>query len=98
MTQSERARLVVRVQPNARQSRLAGFDEGVLRVRIAAHPVEGKANEALIKFLSGCLDISKSRVTIERGSTGRTKTIAILGLSQSQVVKQLETLIWQENQ
>ena len=90
--ESERARLVVRVQPNARQTKLSGFKEGALYVRITAPPVEGKANEALIKFLSKCLGVSKSKLTIEKGLTGRTKTITILGLSQSQVMAQLEKL------
>ena len=88
----ERAKLTVRVQPNAKQSRLVGFKEGVLHIRITAPPVEGKANEALIKFLSARLRVSKSSLSIDRGLTGRTKTITIDGLSQSQVMKQLEEL------
>ena len=83
---------MLRVKPNAKQNQLLGFKEGVLHIRIAAPPVEGKANDALIKFLSERLGVSKSRVSIEKGLTGRTKTIVIHGLSQSQAEKQLETL------
>ena len=82
--------MVVRVRPNARQNQLVGFKEGILNIRIAAPPVEGKANEALVKFLSAQLDISKSRLSIEKGLTGKTKTVIIRGLSQSQAVRQLE--------
>ena len=90
MIESQRARLIVRVQPNARQNQLTGFKEGVLHIRIAAPPVEGKANEALVKFLSAELGVSKTSLSIERGMTGKTKTITIRGLSQSQVLGRLE--------
>ena len=89
-TSSGQARLTVRVQPKAKQNRLAGFKEGVLQVRITAPPVKGKANDALIKFLSECLGVSKSRLSIEKGLTGRMKTITIEGLTQSQVMGLLE--------
>ncbi len=92
MAESERARLVMRVRPNAKQNQLLGFKEGVLQIRIAAPPIEGKANEALVRFLSTQLGVSKSRLSIERGLTGRTKTIIILGLSQSQVMSELAKL------
>ena len=45
--------LPVRVQPNARRNAIIGFKEGVLYVKLAARPVEGKANESLVKYLSG---------------------------------------------
>ena len=92
MVESEEARFIVRVQPNARQNQIVGFKEGVLRIRIAASPAEGKANDALIKFLSDCLGVSKSRLSIEKGLTGRTKTISIRRLSQSLARAELERL------
>ncbi|MBI2850368.1 MAG: YggU family protein [Chloroflexi bacterium] len=92
MTERQQDRLVVKVKPNARQSQVVGFRKGVLEIRIAAPPVEGKANDALIKFLSECLGVSKSRLTIEKGLTGRMKTITIQGLSQSEVTGRLDRL------
>ena len=92
MSEKEQARFVVRVQPNAKQNQLVGFKEGVLRVRIAPPPIEGKANEALIIFLSKQLGVSKGRVSIERGLTGRIKTVIIRGLSQVQAMSELEKL------
>ena len=59
---------------------------------IAAAPVEGKANDAVVKFLGSRLGVSKSRVSIEKGLTGKTKTITIRGLSQSQAMSRLEAL------
>ena len=92
MAENEQARLVVRVRPNAKQNQLVGFKEAVLHIRIAPPPIDGKANEALVKFLSTQLGVSKSRLSIEKGLTGKTKVIIIKGLSQSQVVSQLEKL------
>ena len=92
MVESELARFIVRVRPNARQNQLVGFKEGVLHIRIAAPPIEGKANEALVKFLSERFGVRKSRLSIEKGLTGKTKTITIRGLSQSQAMSQLEKL------
>ncbi len=92
MVENERARFVLQVKPNAKQNQLLGFKAGVLHLRIAAPPREGKANEALIKFLSERLGVSKSRISLEKGLTGKTKTITIQGLSQSQAMKQLEFL------
>ena len=89
MTESERAKFIVRVQANAKQNQVTGFKDGVLHVRIAAPPVEGKANEALIKFLSAQLGVSKSRVVIEKGLTAKTKTITVQGLSLGEVVLRL---------
>ena len=92
MVESGQARFVLRVRPNAKQNQLLGFKEGVLHLRIAAPPREGKANDALIKFLSERLGVSKSRLSIEKGLTGKTKTITIQGLSQSGAMRQLEIL------
>ncbi len=91
MAENEQARFIVRVTPNARRNQLVGFKEGVLRIRISAPPVEGKANGAVVKFLSSQLGVSKSRVSIEKGLTSKTKTIIIRGLSRSQAMRLLET-------
>ena len=86
MAAEVRARIAVRVQPNAAQSQVTGFKDGALQVRIAAPPVEGKANQELIKFLSDILGVGKSNLTVEKGATGRRKVIAINGLTQDQVM------------
>jgi len=89
MVEYEQAKIVARVQPNASQNQALGFKDGVLYVRIAAPPTKGKANQELIKFLSDILGVSKSNLTIEKGMTSKTKTIAIKGLQQSQAMRQL---------
>jgi len=79
----------VRVIPRARKTECAGFREDVLVVRLAAPPVDGAANEALIAFLSERLDIPQRRIVIARGAAGRDKTIAIDGLAPAEIARRL---------
>ena len=91
MADEKRTRIEVRVQPSADWNRILGFKDGVLQVRIAAPPVKGKANQELLRFLSGILEVSKSSLTIEKGISGRRKVIAIDGLTHDQVRKRSQT-------
>ena len=56
----EQAKIVVQVQPNASENKVARFEGGVWHLRIAAPPIKGKANRELIGFLSDILGVSKS--------------------------------------
>ena len=88
--QKEQIRITVHVQPNASQNKVAGFKDGILQVSIVAPPIKGKANQELVKFLSSLLGVSKSSLSIEKGMTGKKKTIAVRGLGQEQVLRLLE--------
>jgi uncharacterized protein (TIGR00251 family) len=90
----EQARIIVQVQPNARQNEVVAFENGVLHIKVAAPPVKGKANKELIGFLSRLFDISKTRVAIEKGETSRRKVIAITGLNQTQILERLRGSGW----
>lgn len=81
----------VRVSPNAARSEVAGFTDNILRVKVAAPPVKGKANKELIALLSQILRIDKSRAIIIHGHTSRSKVIAINGLSQEEVMKRISS-------
>lgn len=70
-------RLPVQVSPNARQSEVAGEVEGVLRIRLQAQPVEGRANQALIRFLADRLGLPKSAVAVVQGASSRRKTVEL---------------------
>ena len=87
MAEEVQTRIVVRVQPNAAQNKVLGFKDGELYLKIAAPPVKGKANQELIKFLSGILEVGKSNLTIEKGMTAKRKVISIRGLTQDQVMR-----------
>ena len=88
MNQSQ-ARINVQVSPNARHNEVLGFESDILKVKVAAPPLQGKANKELIKFLSQTLKISRGSITIERGLTSRNKIIAIAGLDRTEIVKRL---------
>ena len=89
----EHATITVQVQPNASQNKITRFEQGVWYLKIAAPPIKGRANQELLKFLSDILGVSKSSLTIEKGMTSKRKLIAIQGLSQNQVMRQLEPQI-----
>ncbi|MBT4511342.1 MAG: YggU family protein [Chloroflexi bacterium] len=86
------ARLIVQVQPNARRNEVIGFENGVLRIKVTAPPIKGKANKRLIEFLSEVLGVSKSRIEIEKGLTSKRKAIFVQGMTQSQVSECLGNL------
>jgi len=81
--------LRLRVYPNAASNELAGFSEGVLRVRVAAPPVKGKANKELIAFLAQKLGLSKGDLTILKGHTSRNKVISIASLTREELTRRL---------
>ncbi len=70
----------VRVVPRANKSEIVGVEGDALKVRLKAPPVEGKANEALVKFLAERLAVSKSQIEILSGHTSRTKVVRVRGI------------------
>ena len=77
-------RLAVRVTPRARRSAIGEMTADadgrpLLGVRLAAPPVEGAANEELVRFLSASLGIRKNQIIIRSGATGRTKLLFLSG-------------------
>jgi uncharacterized protein len=86
------ARLDIRVYPGAGKNEIKGFKDGVLDVRITAHPEKGKANEALIKYLSDILGIAKNSIEIRRGTASRRKSLVISGLDEKTVMDRLSGL------
>ncbi len=79
----------MRVHPNTTENEIVDFADRVLRVRVSAPPVKGRANKELIAFLSQILDVGKSKITIIKGHTSRNKVLAISGLSQQEIVERL---------
>jgi uncharacterized protein (TIGR00251 family) len=77
--------LNVRVVPRARKTECAGFRDDVLVVRVAAPPVEGAANDALIEFFSSSFHGPRRAVHIVSGDRGRRKRVAIEGVTSEQI-------------
>lgn len=82
------AAIAVRVTPRTAKNEIfAILDDGTIKVRLTAPPVEGKANKALINFLSEVLDVPTSSIEIVAGQTGHDKLVSILGIN-SEIVQQ----------
>jgi uncharacterized protein (TIGR00251 family) len=81
--------LQIYVTPRAGRSEVAGEREGALWVRLAAPPVEGAANEALLALLARRLDVPKSALRMMAGATGRRKHVRIDGLAPGAVAARL---------
>jgi uncharacterized protein (TIGR00251 family) len=72
------AALAVRVTPRARKNEIIEvLSDGTVKIHLTAPPVEGKANEALLKYLAEVLDVPISRLEIVAGATGRDKLISV---------------------
>lgn len=71
--------LTVRVVPGAKKSEFAGIADGAVRVRIAAPPVDGKANQAVIELIAKAVGLRPKQLTLLRGDKSRTKQILIPG-------------------
>jgi uncharacterized protein (TIGR00251 family) len=69
--------LTLHVQPGARRTEVAGTHGDALRIRLAAPPVEGRANAALRHYLAGVFGVPQRAVTLLRGETSRQKTVRI---------------------
>ena len=77
--------LHVRVTPRSSRNQVTGWREGILQVKLTAPPVEGAANEALVKFIADLLGVRKSQVTLVSGDKSRGKTLKISGLTEEDV-------------
>jgi uncharacterized protein (TIGR00251 family) len=71
------ATLTLHVQPGARKTEVAGLHGDALKIRLAAPPVDGKANAALIEFVANRLGLPKSAVRLTTGQTSRRKILEI---------------------
>src|SRR6266511_5449156 len=71
----------VRVVPRASRSEIVGEHDGALRVRIAAPPVDGAANEELVRLLARAFKVSRSAVEISAGQTSKLKQVGVGGIT-----------------
>jgi len=86
---TNQARILIQAHPGAKKSAVVRFEAGVWHIKVAAPPVEGKANRALIEFLSDVLDVPKSRISIEKGAASRRKLVVVEGMTPGLVAARL---------
>jgi uncharacterized protein (TIGR00251 family) len=79
------------IQPGSKKSEWMGLHDGTPKLKIAAQPIEGKANKEIIEFLSDYLDIPKSLISIKSGDTGRKKVIEI-GKASEEIAAKLKNI------
>ena len=75
------ATVSVRVVPRSSKEGVAGFEGGVVRIRLNAPPVEGKANDALVRFLAKAVGVPRGRITLVAGERGRSKIVRVAGVT-----------------
>ncbi|MGE3536882.1 MAG: DUF167 domain-containing protein [Candidatus Tectimicrobiota bacterium] len=81
--------LRLRVQPRSSVARLEGVQDGYLRLRLTARPVDGAANAACVAFLAQALGVKRSQVCLQAGEKSRQKLIHVTGLTPAQVAAAL---------
>lgn len=74
-----RITLTLHIQPGAKKTEFAGLHGDALKIRLAAPPVDGKANEALVRFVADTLGLAKSAVILKSGQTSRRKVLEVTG-------------------
>lgn len=85
------AALTVRVTPRSSKTTFGGvLEDGTVRIRVSAPPLEGRANKALIKFIAEVLGVNKSRVEIVAGEKGLDKILSIIDMSAEQVEERIQ--------
>lgn len=76
-----RLTLTLHIQPGAKKTEVAGEHGDALKIRLAAPPVDGKANAALLAFIAERLGVPKSAVTLKSGQASRRKVVEVEGAS-----------------
>lgn len=79
----------VKVQPRSSRNQLAGILDGALKIKLTAPPVDGSANEALLRFLAAVLKLPRNSLVLLSGQTGRNKTIRVEGVTAREVEERL---------
>ena len=86
-----RITLTLHIQPGAKKTEFAGLHGDALKIRLAAPPVDGKANEALLRFLADALSLPKTAVTLKSGQASRRKVLEIHGAKAEAVARFAES-------
>lgn len=81
--------LTLHIQPGAKKTEVAGEHGDALKIRLAAPPVDGKANAALIEFVAKRLGLAKNKVELKSGLSSRRKVLAVYGTTPAIALQQL---------
>jgi uncharacterized protein (TIGR00251 family) len=70
-------RIVVQIMPNAKKTDVMGVLDDALKIRLQAQPIEGRANDALVRYIADTLDVARSAVVITHGLTNKRKILEL---------------------
>jgi uncharacterized protein (TIGR00251 family) len=84
--------LTLHIQPGARKTEICGLHGDALKIRLAAPPVDGKANDCLIAFLAERLSLARNAIDLISGASARSKRVRIHGVSIETVTQRLQVL------
>lgn len=79
--------LQLHIQPRASNTEMAGLHGGAIKVRVKSPPVDGAANEELLRFLALTLRVPRNQLALIAGQTGRRKAIRVMGVSAETVAR-----------
>jgi hypothetical protein len=79
-------RFEVKVQPRSSKNQVAGEQEGALKIKLTAPPVDGEANQALIAYLSDCFKVPKKNISLLKGDSSRHKLLEIIGVGPQDII------------
>jgi len=85
--------LQVIVVPRARASKLLGLYDGVPKISLAAPPIEGRANDELVSFLTEVFGLPARNIELLRGDSSRRKSVLLRGISIEKATQVLESLV-----
>jgi uncharacterized protein (TIGR00251 family) len=83
----------IQVTPHAASAQVVGLQEGMLKIKVTALPVEGAANEACIKLLAKTLALKKSQIEIFAGAKSRKKTVLVKDISRPELEKKISDVL-----
>lgn len=79
---SEGITVEIKVQPRASRNQIVGEQEGMLKIKLTAPPVEGEANQALVGYLASVLNLPRRNVVLLKGESSRHKIVGIKGITK----------------
>jgi hypothetical protein len=82
----------IKVIPRSSQNKVVGVENGVLKIKLTAPPIEGAANEAVIDFLAKWLGKPKSSIEIVKGEQSRNKLVRLRGIKEMEFLEAIEKL------
>ena len=85
-----RITLTLHIQPGAKKTEVSGLHGDALKIRLAAPPVDGKANSALIQFVADRLGLAKSAVSLKSGQASRRKVLEVIAAPEDAAQRLLE--------